>query len=152
MPFLFTEFYHQIYEDITRSYYGHKHNMPITEEYNGIYSLIYESESDNDLTWIIYVKRKGKKLDHPYLVHGIDKDILNKMTSKYMEKYYYEEAEISYTAPFLNEDINNLKVDDLDETSLKKHLFYRVRFRLGEKDYKSIEYSIFGDECFIKDY
>ncbi len=133
------------FEPLEKSYLSHVYDMPISEIYNGFYSVIYESESDNTLTWIIYAKEKNEKLDHAYLVHEIDKDFLNKMTSKYMKKYDFEDVDIMYTAPILNEGINNL-----DENSLKKHLFYKVRLRLGKRDYKSIEYSIFGDECYLK--
>lgn len=140
------------FENIEKIYLSYVHSMPINKIYGGIFSTIYESKSDNALTWIIYTKRKNKKVDHTYLVYKIDKDDLNKMTSKYMRKYNYEDAEILSTALFLNKGINNLGVNDLNEESLKEHLFYRVRFRFGERDYKSLEYNIFADEHFIKDY
>lgn len=144
--------YPMFFENIEKGYLSHIYDMPISEIYGDIYSVIYESESDNTITWIIYAKKKNKKLDHTYLVHEIDKDFLNKMTSKYMKKYDYEDVEKLNAGPFLNERINDLDMNELDEKSLKRHLFFRVSLRFGERDNKSIEYSIFGDESFIKDY
>jgi len=49
-------------ENIEKLYYSFSLNMPINRIYNDIYSLIYESELDNDtFKWIVYGKDKNKK-------------------------------------------------------------------------------------------
>jgi hypothetical protein len=119
--------------------------MPIDRIYNDIYSVIYESESDDIFKWIVYAKDKNKKIEENYIIVEISKKTLNEIVNSSLKMY--DDAELFWTSPFLNG-----KVKILNNEVLKDKLFYRVILNFKDSKEVIIEYSIFEEEFHIKEY